>query len=47
MEVHLKGEIMSTVRQIGLEVTISGSVRLGLIFEFTIDWSVGVLNKQL
>ena len=39
--------VMGTVRQIGLKVTIGSCVRLGLIFEFTMDWSVGVLNNQL
>ena len=43
----MKGEVMSTVRQIGLEVTISGCVGLGLIFEFTIDRRVVLLKLQL
>ena len=40
-------KVMSTAGQSGLKVTISGCVRPGLIFEFTIDRRVGVLNNQL
>ena len=38
---------MSTGRQIGLKVTISGCVGPGLIFEFTIDRRVVLLKLQL
>ena len=40
-------KVMGTGRQIGLKVTISGCVRLGLSFEFTMDRRVGLLKIQL